>query len=181
MYLLSASNDFSGDSDEEPEPTATTGNGRHRKKRPEVVPVVEYDCEPRSESYRTADPKQCDKYEWKMTIWPWVNYDKTINDPDFQLWICIDWNTAYIATTLDSIVESFFWWDKRNYICQANLTIQTDYNLTIETIYSETKQSQIWGQSNHVLPSLTKQAYDYEARADLNNLTWRNQTNPNQA
>ena len=42
-------------------PTATGGNGRHRKKRPEVAPVVEYDCEPRSESYRTPDPKQCDK------------------------------------------------------------------------------------------------------------------------
>ena len=53
-----------GDDDDEPEPTGTGtgtgGRGRPRKKKPEVAPE-EYDCEPRSESYRTADTKQCDK------------------------------------------------------------------------------------------------------------------------
>ncbi len=63
VHLLPLS---TGGSDDEAEPTGTgsrngNGNGRHRKKKPEPAPV-EYDCEPRSESYRTADPKQCDKY-----------------------------------------------------------------------------------------------------------------------
>ncbi len=38
------------------------GNGGRRRKKPAVVvEEPEYECEPRSETYRTADPVQCDK------------------------------------------------------------------------------------------------------------------------
>jgi hypothetical protein len=56
------------DDDEDEEVAVSSGsgsgsrNGRPRKAKPKVVVEPEYECEPRSESYRTPDPKQCDKW-----------------------------------------------------------------------------------------------------------------------